>query len=203
MLRTKSPTAWLEFERGETDEATHLPARSWTAHLRRAWLAREAMAAGYAWLPGMEALLGALQSAGVEMHALSNYPVWYERLEARLGVSRYLSWRFVSCRTGVRKPAPLALLGAARGLRRRAPDVPLRGRPRGERSRCAGRGAGRVRVYSFNNSQETWKRNFNARESFNYNAPFTRSPIQFPKVSLDLTFQNTFRTFSSFNSTQF
>ncbi|MBK8870407.1 MAG: hypothetical protein IPN19_05045 [Elusimicrobia bacterium] len=57
--------------------------------------------------------------------------------------------------------------------------------------------------YSFNNLQETWKRNFNARESFNYNAPFTRSPIQFPKVSLDLTFQNTFRSFSSFNSTQF
>ncbi len=57
--------------------------------------------------------------------------------------------------------------------------------------------------YSFNNSQETWKRNFNARESFNYNAPFTCSPIQFPKVSLDLTFQNTFRTFSSFNTNQF
>ncbi len=57
--------------------------------------------------------------------------------------------------------------------------------------------------YSFNNSQEVWKRNFNARESFNYNAPFTRAPIQFPKVSLDFTFQNTFPSFSSFNSTQF
>ncbi|MBK8872309.1 MAG: hypothetical protein IPN19_15070 [Elusimicrobia bacterium] len=57
--------------------------------------------------------------------------------------------------------------------------------------------------YSFNQSQETWKRNFNARESFNYNAPFTRPPIQFPKVSLDLTFQNTFRTYSSFNATPF
>ncbi|MBK8871097.1 MAG: hypothetical protein IPN19_08615 [Elusimicrobia bacterium] len=57
--------------------------------------------------------------------------------------------------------------------------------------------------YSFNNSQETWKRNFNARESFNYNAPFTRSPIQFPKVSLDLTFQNTSQTYSSFSATPF
>ena len=57
--------------------------------------------------------------------------------------------------------------------------------------------------YSFNNSQETWKRNFNFRESFNYNAPLTRAPIQFPKVSLDLTFQNTFRSFSSFNAPNF
>ncbi|MBK8869727.1 MAG: hypothetical protein IPN19_01445 [Elusimicrobia bacterium] len=57
--------------------------------------------------------------------------------------------------------------------------------------------------YSFNHSQETWKRNFNFRESFNYNARLTRAPIQFPKVSLDSTFQNTFRSFSSFNATQF
>jgi hypothetical protein len=57
--------------------------------------------------------------------------------------------------------------------------------------------------YSFNNSQETWKRNFNFRESFNYNAPLTRAPIQFPKVSLDSTFQNTFRSFSSFNAPNF
>lgn len=113
LLRTKSPTAWLEFERGETDEATYF-ARAFTDGRPFDGPGfREAMVAGYAWLPGMEAVLGALQGAGVEMHALSNYPVWYERLDARLGVSRYLSWRFVSCRTGVRKPAPAAYLGAA------------------------------------------------------------------------------------------
>lgn len=117
LLRAKSPTAWLEFERGETNEAEYF-ARAFTD--ARAFDGpgfREAMVAGYAWLPGMEALLSRLaehcHATGAEMHALSNYPVWYERLDARLGVSRYLTWRFVSCRTGVRKPAPAAYLGAA------------------------------------------------------------------------------------------
>jgi FMN phosphatase YigB (HAD superfamily) len=50
------------------------------------------------------------------MHVLSNYPTWYLMIEERLGLSRYLPWSFVSCRTGVRKPDPEAFLGAARAL---------------------------------------------------------------------------------------
>lgn len=113
LLRVKSPTAWLAFERGEIDEATYFATAFHDGRTYDGPGFREAMVAGYAWLPGMESLVERLYLAGVTMHALSNYPEWYTHLEARLGLSRFLSWRFVSCRTGVRKPAPQAYLGAA------------------------------------------------------------------------------------------
>ena len=50
------------------------------------------------------------------MHALSNYPEWYRWIEERLGLSRYLSWTFVSCQTRVRKPDRAAYEHAAREL---------------------------------------------------------------------------------------
>ena len=50
------------------------------------------------------------------MHALSNYPCWYRLIEERLQLSRYVAWSFVSCETGVRKPAPEAYLHASRTL---------------------------------------------------------------------------------------
>ena len=50
------------------------------------------------------------------MHTLSNYPSWYQTIEERLGLSRYLPWTFVSCKTGVRKPDPAAFLGPAQAL---------------------------------------------------------------------------------------
>ena len=37
-------------------------------------------------------------------------------IEERLHLSRFLSWRFVCCKTGVRKPDPAAYTGAARAL---------------------------------------------------------------------------------------
>jgi putative hydrolase of the HAD superfamily len=67
-------------------------------------------------MPGMEALLAELADGDVRLHALSNYPDWYRWIEAELGLGRYLDWRFVSCRTGVRKPDPEAYVGAARAL---------------------------------------------------------------------------------------
>lgn len=39
----------------------------------------------------------------------SNYPVWFQNIEERLQLSRYLSWSFVSCEgpmRGLRKPSP-------------------------------------------------------------------------------------------------
>jgi HAD superfamily hydrolase (TIGR01509 family) len=74
------------------------------------------MQAAYRWLDGMEDLLHDLRQARVEAHALSNYPVWYRLIEERLHLSRFMSWRFVSCKTGVRKPAPEAYRGAAEAL---------------------------------------------------------------------------------------
>lgn len=55
----------------------------------------------------MEALLTRLAGANIEMHAMSNYPMWFKDLDARLHLSRILPWTFVSCSgpmQGQRKP---------------------------------------------------------------------------------------------------
>jgi len=110
------PTAWVEFEEGRIDEATYLARffrdgravdrEALRAHLRRS----------YRWLDGVEGVLAAVKAAGLTIHALSNYSAWYELIEERLHLSRYLEWTFVSCRTGVRKPDPEAFLGPCRTL---------------------------------------------------------------------------------------
>ncbi len=51
----------------------------------------------YRFLDGMETLLTRLHAAGYEMHALSNYPVWYQIIEEKLRLSRFMDWTFVSC----------------------------------------------------------------------------------------------------------
>ena len=43
---------------------------------------------------------------GCPMHAVSNYSIWYEIIEEKLKLSRFLQWTFVSTRTGLRKPDP-------------------------------------------------------------------------------------------------
>ncbi|MFH2006853.1 MAG: HAD family phosphatase [bacterium] len=116
LLHQKHPTAWLEFEIDSSDEAAFLPrffsdGRDVDGEGLKAMMKR-----AYRWLDGMEDLLRDLRRAAVEMHALSNYPVWYRMIESRLQLSRFMSWRFVSCKTAVRKPDPEAYLGAAQAL---------------------------------------------------------------------------------------
>jgi HAD superfamily hydrolase (TIGR01509 family) len=110
MLAEKHPRAWVEFEVGRRTEGEFL--NDFFADHRdfdhRGFV--EAVRAAYRWLPGMEELLEDLRGSGCSMHAFSNYPVWYELIEQRLGVSRFLEWTFVSCRTGLRKPNPDAYL---------------------------------------------------------------------------------------------
>merc|ERR1719174_3475258 len=53
---------------------------------------------------------------GLRLHALSNYPVWYRNIEAKLRLSEHLEWSFVSCETGTRKPDAAAFEGAAAAL---------------------------------------------------------------------------------------
>lgn len=123
LLAHKHPTAWVEFEHGEIDEAACMAkffkdARAFDVAAFKAHVAR-----GYRWLPGVEALLADLCARGVEMHALSNYPMWWRLIEERLALSRYVRWTFVSCHTGVRKPQPEAYLGAARALGRPASSL--------------------------------------------------------------------------------
>jgi len=118
LFAIKSKQAWFEFERGELDEPALVERYFLDGRPLDLAGLRACMASAYRFLPGIEALLTELRDAGVEMHALSNYPVWFELIEARLQLSRFVKWSFVSCQTGVRKPEPQAYLGAAAQLGR-------------------------------------------------------------------------------------
>ena len=118
-VQEKHPTAWIEFEQGRLD------ARGYATRMFRDRRAVDMDALerhvrhGYAYLDGIEALLGDLAARGVEMHALSNYPVWYRMIDEKLGLGRFVQWSFVSCLTGHRKPDPEAYTHALDVLGRR------------------------------------------------------------------------------------
>ena len=108
MMAAKHPSAWVEFELGQRSEEDFL--ESFFADRRdfdRPGFV-STICSAYRWLPGLEELLVELRGAGCTMHAFSNYPVWYQRIEERLSLSRFLDWTFVSCITGLRKPDPAA-----------------------------------------------------------------------------------------------
>lgn len=97
LLDAKHPTAWLEFERGEIAERDLLSKffRDGRAVDGPALVAM--MKSHYRLLEGVEPLLERLKRAGVEMHACSNYPVWWRNVEEATALSRWLDWTFVSC----------------------------------------------------------------------------------------------------------
>ena len=108
LLAAKHPTSWIEFEKGELTESEYL-ARFFRDRRDVDGVGlRQALSKSYKWLEGMEQLLSDLYAAGYEIHALSNYSVWYEMIEEKLQVSRFAKWSFVSCHTGYRKPDPCA-----------------------------------------------------------------------------------------------
>jgi FMN hydrolase / 5-amino-6-(5-phospho-D-ribitylamino)uracil phosphatase len=116
MLAAKHETAWGRFEVGELTELAFLATffrdgRAYDTEGFKACVQR-----AYAWIDGIPELLGELRARGAAMHMLSNYPEWYRWIDERLGVSSYVPWTFVSCRTGVRKPDAAAYRGAARAL---------------------------------------------------------------------------------------
>jgi len=116
LLEAKHPTLWADFERAEIDEG-ELFARFFRD--RRPFDGpgmKRRMVQHYRLLPGIGELLADLKAANVAMHALSNYPDWYHAIEERTHLSRYVTWSFVSCDTGLRKPDPQAYLHAASSL---------------------------------------------------------------------------------------
>lgn len=125
LIAQKDPAAWVRFETGEINEAEYLrtcfaDGRSFDHHefLR-------VVQNAYRWVEGAEVLLERLTQQGFELHAFSNYPVWYRAIEDRLRLSRYISWTFVSCLTGVRKPDSAAYFGAAQKLNMSVKDCLL------------------------------------------------------------------------------
>lgn len=115
-LAAKAPDVWPAFERGDLDEPAYLARMFRDGRAVDGAALRAALRGAYALLPGVAPLLDDLRAAGAPLYALSNYPPWWTLIEEALGLSRWLDWRFVSCRTGRRKPEPAAYLGAAAAL---------------------------------------------------------------------------------------
>ncbi|MED6224698.1 Flavin mononucleotide hydrolase 1, chloroplatic [Stylosanthes scabra] len=104
LLDCKNPTTWLEFEKGLIDEMEL--ARKFFKDGRDIDLEglKSCMRSGYSYIEGIEQLLLSLKQNNYEMHAFTNYPVWYQFIEDKLELSKYLSWTFCSCTYGKRKP---------------------------------------------------------------------------------------------------
>ncbi|MEL6338828.1 MAG: HAD family phosphatase [Myxococcota bacterium] len=106
-FRAAEPRSWIAFELGEIDEHECM---SRFFRDRRAFdveAFKDMLLDTYCFIDaGMEPLLAELKEQGLAIHALSNYPPWYRLIEKKLALSRYLSWSFVSCEIGLRKPDP-------------------------------------------------------------------------------------------------
>lgn len=114
--QAKHPTSWIEFEEGRISEKEYYDQVFRDGQRVDGLGLRACLRDAYCWIEGMQQLLADLHSAGYESHTLSNYPAWYEIIEDKLQLSRYLRWTFVSWKTGVRKPDAKAYLGAASAL---------------------------------------------------------------------------------------
>lgn len=112
----KHPTAWVDFELGKLDEERFCQIYFKDCRAFHYAELRECLFHAYDWVEGVEEIVTELHAKGIEMHALSNYPVWYQIIEKKLHLSKYLQWSFVSCNTGVRKPDLRAYTNAANAL---------------------------------------------------------------------------------------
>jgi FMN hydrolase / 5-amino-6-(5-phospho-D-ribitylamino)uracil phosphatase len=104
LIAAKTPDAWLQFERGEIDEAEFFRTFFLDGRSFDQAALKHAVVDGWAWLPGVESILHDLAQANVTRHGLSNYPVWMHELDEKIGLSAHLGQLFVSCDLGVRKP---------------------------------------------------------------------------------------------------
>ncbi|KAG4992632.1 hypothetical protein AAZX31_09G231000 [Glycine max] len=104
LIDCKHPTAWIEFEKGLIDEMEL--ARKFFKDGRDFDLEglKSCMRSGYSYIEGSEQLLLSLKQNNYEMHAFTNYPIWYQLIEDKLKLSKYLSWTFCSWAFGKRKP---------------------------------------------------------------------------------------------------
>ncbi|XP_021680594.2 flavin mononucleotide hydrolase 1, chloroplatic isoform X3 [Hevea brasiliensis] len=130
LIESKHPTAWIEFEKGMIDEMQlskkfFKDGRSFDLEGLKNCMRR-----GYSYIDGVAELLYDLKQNNYEMHAFTNYPIWYDEIdlsyyrlraemahhplqiviyrykmiEEKLNISTYLSWTFCSCIYGKRKP---------------------------------------------------------------------------------------------------
>ncbi|MBC7794424.1 MAG: HAD-IA family hydrolase [Clostridia bacterium] len=117
LFARRDPAAWRLFEVDEISERECLD-RLFAAQPpfdHREF--RDTVKRAYRWMDGMHELVQELSAKKVEMHAFSNYSSWYEMIEERLQLTRYMPWTFVSFHTKIRKPAPEAYANAIATLK--------------------------------------------------------------------------------------
>ncbi|KAI9078403.1 hypothetical protein K1719_039622 [Acacia pycnantha] len=106
LIECKHPNAWMEFEKGIIDEMELASKFFKDGRLFDLEGLKYCMKSGYSYVEGIEELLFDLKQNNYEMHAFTNYPIWYQLIEDKLKLSKYLSWTFCSCTNGKRKPDP-------------------------------------------------------------------------------------------------
>lgn len=116
LRRRRNHEAFLAFEKGEIDEVEYGQRFYKDNENLDIEGLKKVLRTHTHLLPGVERTLDRCRAADIPMYALSNYSTWYTEIDAATGLSKWLDWRFVSCKTGVRKPDPEAYLGPARAL---------------------------------------------------------------------------------------
>ena len=117
LFKAKRPETYEMYETGEISEDELW--KKYFADDREVDVAavRDHFIDGYDYIKGMRSLLGEIKRIeGVECYAFSNYGSLYKEIEAKLGLSKFLDWRFVSCEMGVRKPSPEAFAHVVKDL---------------------------------------------------------------------------------------
>lgn len=104
----RNKDTWPLFEAGEIDEATfverYFPADSGHTFDMEAF--HRERRAGYAFLPGIEAILDELRQNGVALYIASNYPIWIEEVRTSFELDRRFDGVVASHHVRCRKPAP-------------------------------------------------------------------------------------------------
>lgn len=106
--RFKDPTSWPEFECGLIEEAEFVRRffrNGEEGRLLDVPAFHTARREGYRFLPGMRALLDALDGR-LDRYVASNYPVWIEELRATFDLDSCCEGVWASHHLGVRKPDP-------------------------------------------------------------------------------------------------
>ena len=104
LLSGRDRTAWVDFECGRIGEAEFIN-RFWQ-NAADGQKMKTCFRENYRWLEGVPDLLRALREKGHTIATASNYPVWYDVLDAKLGLSDLVDQHGVSYRLGCRKPNP-------------------------------------------------------------------------------------------------
>lgn len=115
-LAAKKDGTWVQFELGRMTEE-ELSREFFRDPERRVDINafKRFLRDSYQLVPGMADLLEILRESQIEVHAFSNYPMWYLLVEEKLRLQqRGVKWTYVSAVEGARKPDRDAYLRVAR-----------------------------------------------------------------------------------------